>query len=250
MATSLFNTLILGTLLAMAALLSGCASRPAPIGVASLPAPLSLPAPRPLPPSGASAEATVPPLGVDGRYVTINRNLSEAATIWHVRSALNVAALGCRGEQEAALVASYNIMLASKKAVLAAAFAATEKEARASGDKAWRDAHDRRMTQVYNFFAQPPAQPAFCATAASIVAEAATTPPAAFAAFAATALARLEAPFTDFYRAFDAYRVDLAAWEAGDRSAGLRLAYAPLESILAWTPPSASERLASAGTKR
>jgi hypothetical protein len=233
-------------MIAVAATLSGCISRPAPPPPAIVAAPVPPPvAPRPQPPAGASAESVVPPLGADGDYLTINRNLSPEATIWHVRSALNVAALACRGEREAAIVADYNAMLASKKAVLAAAFARTEAEARATGDKAWRDAHDRRMTQVYNFFAQPPAQARFCDTAAIVVAEAAATPPAEFAAFAPVALARLEAPFTDFYRAFDAYRRDLAAWEAGDGTAGVRLAYAPIQTVIGWSPTSADSQLAA-----
>lgn len=251
MAELAFGKASAAAVMAIAVALTGCASRrvPPPALVAA-PEPLPPPpAPRPLPPAGASAETLVPPLGPDGDYATINRNLSPAATIWHVRSALNVAALACRGEREAAIVADYNTLLASKKAILATAFARTEAEARAGGDKAWRDAHDRRMTQVYNFFAQPPAQAGFCDTAAIVVAEAAATPPVDFAAFAPVALARLEAPFIDFYRAFDAYRRDLAAWEAGDPTAGTRLAYASIETVLAWSPTSADSQLAAFTTR-
>src|SRR3546814_13139514 len=39
-------------------------------------------------------------------------------------------------------------------------------------------------------------------------------PPADFEAHAGQALARLEAPIVDFYRAYHQYREDLAAWRA------------------------------------
>ncbi|WP_156679804.1 hypothetical protein [Sphingomonas profundi] len=243
--------------LAIAAMLAGCATRPvvAPLAVATVPPPRAA---RPQPPAGASAEQAIPPLDQDGTYRTINRAISSAATIWHVRSALNVAALGCRGAGEAALIADYNQLLASKRAVLKAAFAATEAESRKAGGD-WRDAHDREMTQTYNFFAQPPAKERFCAVAAVVAAEAAAVPPDGFAAFSGPALARLEEPFTDFYRAYESYRRDLAAWEAGDRAiaaqpapAATTLAYAPVETIIAWAPAAdtGDRRLASAAPVR
>ncbi len=240
--------------LAGAALLVSCAPRSAlpSLAVGNTPPPAAT---RPVPPAGASAGLTIPKRGADGAYRTLNSDLSSAAAIWHVRSALNVAALGCRGIQENALIANYNMMLASKRAVLATAFAKTESEARKSfGKTAWRDGHDREMTQLYNFFAQPPAKERFCNVAASVAAEAAVIQPADFESFAGPALARLEAPFTDFYRAYDDYRRDLAAWDAGDRRAAAlqpaaaQLAYASLKTIIAWVPDNASanRRLASA----
>ena len=259
-----------GGALAAVALVAGCATRPATRSLA-MAAPVVTP--RPLPPVGASATQAIPPIGADGAYRTINTDLSPAATIWHVRSALNVAALGCRGEQEAAIVANYNAVLATKKALLKAAFAQTEAQARKNGGD-WRDAHDREMTQTYNFFAQPPAKQRFCEVAAQVAAEAATVPAQEFDAFAGPALARLEAPFTDFYRQFDQYRRDLAAWDAADRTrqtalaaapgsvriaiasetapVAATLAYAPLASVMAWSPGDApgDRRLASAEGRR
>lgn len=242
--------------LAVAALLAGCATRPASVSLAPPAAPPPAPA-RPQPPAGASANQTIPPLGPDGSYRTLNSGISPAATIWHVRSALNVAALGCRGEGEAALIANYNALLASKKTLLKTAFAQTEAEARKGGGD-WRDAHDREMTQVYNFFAQPPAKDGFCAIAATVAAEAASIPAQQFSAYAGPALARLEAPFTDFYRAYDRYRSDLAAWEANAAASPamaaapapgrVTLAYAPIEAVIAWSPDARKDdrRLAAA----
>lgn len=262
---TLTNGLQAGALVA-AALLNGCATPPATRQIASIAAPPAA-VPKPIPPAGASLTQALPPRDPDGRYRTINSGISQAATIWHVRSALNVAALGCRGEQEAAITANYNALLATKKTLLKTAFAQTEAEARKAGGD-WRDAHDREMTQVYNFFAQPPAKAAFCATAAAVAAEAAAVPAQQFQAFAGPALARLEAPFLDFYAAYDTYRRDLAAWEAGDRPTmpetapataiaaaprpAVTLAYASMDDVLAWSPADgpSDRRLASADIAR
>lgn len=193
---------------------------------------------QPQPPSGASAGLAIPRKDALGRYVTPNLGLGPAATIWHVRSALNVAALGCRGPQEATLIADYNRLLADKRAVLATAFARTEADARASEGKAWRDAHDRQMTRVYNFFAQPPAKAGFCAVAVLVATEAAATPPAAFETFAKDALPRLEAPFLDFFARYDTYRSDLAAWRAANPpSVPPAVAGAPVGRLAVASPP-------------
>ena len=48
---------------------------------------------RPLPPNGAAYAMTIPAVGADGVRRTINTGLDRDDTIWHVRSAWNVAAL-------------------------------------------------------------------------------------------------------------------------------------------------------------
>jgi len=134
---------------------------------------------------------------------------------WHVRAALNVAALGCRDAYEGQTVALYNAMLHQQRDVLAQADNAVRAEYHARFGAGWQDQHDNEMTRVYNFFAQPPAQVAFCAVARNVLAEAATVDSTQFLVFAADALPRLEAPFTDFYRAYDSYRGALADWRGG-----------------------------------
>lgn len=196
-----------------AIVLSGCSTTSPPLPP---PAPAIAPTPlvEPKPPAGASTNMVLPPRDAGGRYQTINSGIGPAATIWHLRSALNVAALGCRGPQEATLTADYNRLLADKRSLLATAFARTEADARASGGKDWRDAHDRQMTRLYNYFALPPAKPAFCQVAVQVAAEAAVTPAASFQTFADTALPRLEAPFLDFFARYDSYRIQLAQWRS------------------------------------
>lgn len=186
------------------ALLGGCARKPVEIAVVPVPvAPLPLRAS--LPP-GASPNQAIPPIAADGRYLTPNHGLTPTETLWHVRAALNVAALGCRGSGEAATVARYNALLTTYKSALAATDTAVKAAYRTRHGDAWQAAHDTQMTRVYNFFAQVPVQQRFCATAAGLLAEVATLPPAELQAFAVAALPQLEEPFTDFYRAFDRYR--------------------------------------------
>jgi len=84
------------------------------------------------------------------------------------------------------------------------------------------------MTRLYNFFAQPPVQKEFCARAVPMIATAAALPAGAFESFATGALAQLDQPFVDFYRRYDLYRVELAAWKSGQQSPIPRLGVDPV----------------------
>ena len=158
---------------AVAAMLVGCGHRERPTPPVPVPEPSLTPASPPPPP---------PP--------TINSGLGDEEALWHLRAALNVAALGCgQGPAGAGIVTRYNALLIERKAVLASAYAA---ERTRYGTEP--GALDRHMTQLYNFFADPVAQRGFCAVAADVSAEVATTAADALPAFADTALARLERP--------------------------------------------------------
>lgn len=196
--------------------LGGCASRRAEI--ASLPPPAPVPlAPMPQPPAGAYAGMTIPVRLADGSYPTPNDNLDSASTVWHLRVALNVAALGCRGAEGQAVTAGYNAMLTRAKVELARANLATIKTEGGQAD------YDEAMTRLYNYFAQPGAKTGFCAAAATVTGQLAGA--ASLDQAAGPALAALDRPFTDFYRAYDSYRVELAEWQAGR----LRRAMQPLD---------------------
>lgn len=168
----------------------------------------------PAPPANAPASYVLPPRGADGRWRTPNAGIGTEEAAWHLRVALNVAALGCRDAAEAQTVAGYNALLADRKAALATAAAASEAAFRARYGEAWRAAHDDAMTRLYNFWAQPPVQAAFCTEARAVLAEQAMVEPSSFAAWTAASLERLEAPFIAFYTAFDGYRTELAAYRA------------------------------------
>ncbi len=187
----------------MAAMLAGCASKkPATALTAFAPAPAY--APTLLPPGGASANLTIPQRRADGSYPTPNEGLSADAAVWHLRVAMNVAALGCRGASEHLLVSSYNQWIRSRKTTLAAAERRLIGEFH--GSDADRAAYDGAMTKLYNYFAQPPAQAGFCNAAARVASEIALVQPDAIADYAARAVPLLDAPFTDFYRAYDSWR--------------------------------------------
>ncbi len=191
------------------ALLAGCAVKPKVVAVAPPPPPPAAPAPLAMP-TGAYVGMQIPALMGDGRYATPNRNLSADGAVWHLRAALNVAALACRGPDEATIVAGYNALLAGQKATLNGAQTRLAAEYKASGGD-WQDRYDDQMTRLYNFFSQSQARDAFCNAAAATLADGATVTATDLPAFAAVRLAVLEKPFTDFYAAYDAWRAERAA---------------------------------------
>ena len=170
--------LAISTLLG-AALLSGCASNGGkPVAV------------RP-----PASPVTVPPVVATRPVAAINANLSQAEALWHMRSALNVAALSCRNAKVAGVAPAYNRMLARHKAVLAAANAAEVAPFRARHGAKWTGAYDVHATRLYNFFAMPTAQAAFCTAAGQVLAKANAMTTEAILGYAPVALAQLEAPF-------------------------------------------------------
>lgn len=182
----------------------------------------------PAPPAGAASNQLIPARDAAGAYLTPNLGLTADETSWHVRAALNVAALGCRDAAEVQTVAAYNRLLRRQRETLAAADAGVKSVYRARHGDAWESAHDRQMTRVYNFFAQPPAHDGFCAAARAVLARAETVTADQFAGFAAEALPLLEAPFTAFYRDYDAYRLAYAAWRDGSAAPVMVAAASPV----------------------
>ncbi|WCT74997.1 SPOR domain-containing protein [Sphingomonas naphthae] len=221
-----FAPVLSGSALLTLALLAACAKKGERPETATPPPPPPA-ATRPVPPNGAPEKAAIPEADGKGGYRTINSDIAEGEAAWHLRSALNVAALSCDRAGTAGLAAGYNQLLARHKAALASAY-----KSETGGFKKPADA-DRHITQVYNFYAQPPAQPAFCATAGAVMKEAVAADPKAFAAFVPTAMARLQKPFDDHYRAYEAYRVALADWEAGKSRTALAAATPPAEPRIA-----------------
>ncbi|MES2496162.1 MAG: SPOR domain-containing protein [Pseudomonadota bacterium] len=210
--------------------ITGCAKKGAkpPTSIAETPA-----VPRPFPPGGAPDTLKLPEGDGQGGYRTVNAGISDTEAMWHLRSALNVAALSCDRTGKTGITANYNKMLGRQRKALATAYKAEGSRFGSAG------ATDGHVTQVYNFFAQPPAQSRFCAAATTIAAEAAALPAETLAGFAPVALDRLVAPFTDFYRDYARYQVALAAWEKGDHSAArmaMRVAPPPGAAMAAAAP--------------
>lgn len=180
---------------------AGCA-RHAPAPTIAAPAPPPVVEVVPLPP-GASPGMLVPQPLADGSFPTPNRGLSAAGTLWHLRAALNVAALSCRGGEGEAIQTGYNAWLLHDRAALAAAasrYAAEYQGTPSAGD------FDNAMTRLYNFWSQTPVRTAFCAAAATAMAQVSASDAATLPSLAPAALAALDRPFVDFYRAYDAWR--------------------------------------------
>ena len=137
----------------------------------------------------------IPVANPDGSYPTPNDGLSGAAAVWHLRAALNVAALTCSGDQGMRVTAAYNGFLRDKRAKL------TQVHQALGGD-----ASDAGMTALYNYYAQLPARAGFCVAADAAAAQVATTPPEQLEAFAEQQLRLIDQPFRDFYRAYDDWR--------------------------------------------
>lgn len=186
--------------------LAGCAARetakvaPPPVMVPAQPQVVRAP----LPP-GATPGMMIPAKLPDGNYATPNRALTSAATVWHLRSALNVAALACRGADEGLIVTRYNTMLTTQKTTLAAAEKRYSAEYQSQGGD-WRDRYDDAMTRLYNFFSITPVRKTFCAAADQVLADITATTMGDFDTAAPKRLDQLNEPFIAFFRAYDAWR--------------------------------------------
>jgi hypothetical protein len=193
-------------------LVAGCAHREAtPVAVAPVvPPPLPQPVAVPMPP-GASPNMPIPTPLADGTYPTPSRGLSAQGAVWHLRVALNVAALACRGATGDAIAARYNALLSGRRAAFAGAQNAALLELRASGAKDPQDAWDDAMTRLYNYYALAPARDGFCAAADRVLDTLPGVAADGLAAYAPAGLAELDRPFVDFFRAYDAWRYQRAA---------------------------------------
>ncbi len=168
----------------------------------------------PTPPDGAAAGLAIPARLAERTYATPNHGVPHFAAAWHLRVALNVAALNCG---DPAIASAYNRVLRTHRRELDAAHRRVT--AMHGGD------FDRAMTRLYNYFAQPPVLPQFCSIASGMAQEAAGWPVSSLAEAAPDALARIDQPYHAFYARYDAYRVALIAWRSGVPAATPKLAY-------------------------
>lgn len=193
---------------------AACAPKaPAPSPPPPTPVAVVVP-PRPLPPGNASLTQILPGRGIDGRFVTANSNISGDRAFWQMKIALNVAAIGCRGLEETTLVSAYNKIIKTHgkaiKSTEKAVITQLGKENRNNGIAP----RDRLSTQLFNYFAQPPAQRQFCPRANEIAQIVSSTPTAQVIEQAPAHLARLDQPFVEFYEAYAKYQSDVVAWDA------------------------------------
>jgi hypothetical protein len=169
---------------------------------------------KPIPPEWASPKLTYQPLGPDGVRLSVNRKISPAQTLWNLRSGYNVAALNCLKPEHAEIVINYRAFLKAHAKTLRATNSKVDAEWRGKYGAGYVKHREKFMTEVYNHFAIPPVMPAFCNAALAMSKDAKTVKSANLTAFATTALPSLEIAFDDFYRRYDQWRLDMAAWEA------------------------------------
>lgn len=226
---NLSRKIIVAGLLASVA---ACAPKPPPPPPPPPPQPVVIIVPpRPLPPGNASLTQILPGRSIDGRFVTANSNMSGDRAFWQLKIGLNVAAIGCRGVEEATLVSAYNaIIKAHGKVIKSTEKTVISQLGKENGNNGIA-ARDRLSTQLFNYFAQPPAQRAFCARANEVAQIVSTTPTAQVIEQAPVHLATLDQPFIDFYEAYARYQLDVASWDSK---------YAPPPAIMTAPAPYAT----------
>ena len=232
-----------GLAIALVMSIAACAPPPPPPRPVPPPVIIAPPPPAPMlmptPPNSAAPTLTIPIVDAMGRRMTPNVDLSPEQALWQLRIGLNVAALNCRGPNEAALVADYARFLNANRA------ANTRAERWVIADQGRRTggngiaARDALSTRLYNYFAQPPVNADFCRTATSVMALAAAEPTATIMNFASTQLPEVDRPFVDFYTAYDRYRADFAAWQSQQ--------VAPIPAVTPVTPVTVSPPATSTG---
>jgi hypothetical protein len=153
----------------------------------------------------------LPDQAADGSYITPNRGMRGEQALWHVRMALNVAALSCQQWGDRVRV-QYNQMLRIHAAPLAHANNAIEAIYFGRNQANFVAAREQLNTTVYNFFALPPAQKAFCQKAVATMTIINGLTPEALAAYAPKALDELEQPFRDFWAEYEDYLRRLEEW--------------------------------------
>lgn len=169
---------------------------------------------KPIPPEWAAPNLTYKPLGPDGVRLSVNRGISAAQTLWNLRSGFNVAALNCRNPKHAEVLVNYRAFLKTHAKTLRAANAKVDAEFRAKYGAGFVKPREQYMTEVYNHFAVPPVQPAFCDAALAVSRDLKKVKTTNLMSYAGVALPNLEIVFDDFYKRYDQYKLDMAAWEA------------------------------------
>lgn len=103
---------------------------------------------------------------------------NEAALVWNLRAALNVAALQCDLAQSLLTVPNYNAMLLDHRAELKSAFDTLDRYYTRvkKGKKPGQTAFDQYNTKIYSSFSSVGGQYTFCVTAHSIGRDALFTP--------------------------------------------------------------------------
>lgn len=117
---------------------------------------------------------------------------AQGEALWHLRSAVNVAALICRGGRLPDLARPYNAMLRRHRLLLIDAAEIEARQFRANGGS-WQVRYDQHMTQLYNRYARTEKRSAYCAAAEAILSDAATAGSSDLVAASGAMLGRMDA---------------------------------------------------------
>ena len=170
--------------------------------------------PRPTPPLSASPLFKVPLMRPDGTRQTVNSQVGPVQTVWNLRSAYNVAALGCQRPEHAEILVGYKRFLKIYKVGLLKANRGVDADYRKRFGTAFIRPREAYMTQVYNYYAFPPTLPIFCDAALTMARESMTLKPLDLTAFAQRYVPQFDLVYANFYRSFDQYKADAGAWDA------------------------------------
>lgn len=121
---------------------------PLPQNVEALPPPPPSPPPEPIPPELVTA--------------------SKGEDLWHLRSALNVAALICDPKIYTSLVPNYNRLLTVHKALLTAAVQTELDQFKTVDKKKWQALYDTHMTKIYNQYSLTQQRAKYCEKATQL----------------------------------------------------------------------------------
>ncbi len=159
---------------------------------------------------------TIPAKDAFGTRQTINTLLPQDEAVWHFRSGWNVAALNCTRDVHQPILDAYASMLQQQATLLRGVNDRVEAQFRAQQGTRREAllARETHSTELYNYFASPPARREFCNTALVVANEYLTTPPADFTTFAVTGLQRYEMAFERFFTAYEQYQTASADWDA------------------------------------
>ena len=139
--------------------LAGCGPQTPPPKVENIVVPLPQNVEAEPPPPPAPSAEPVPPELV---------NASRGEDLWHLRSALNVAALICDNKVYTSLIPNYNRLLSVHKALLTAAVQTELDQFKLVDKKKWQALYDSHMTKIYNQYSLTQKRAKYCEKATQI----------------------------------------------------------------------------------
>ena len=141
-----------------------------------------------------------------GAYVTPNSDIGPLETLFHFRSALNVAALSCRAMPGYDLAPKYNSFIKTFAGELRNANIAIERKFARENEGSGARVRDSHMTSLYNHFARPATLGSFCPMAQRDLIAVQDLPKEELQAYAEKSLAEMEMIFQEHFQEIESYQ--------------------------------------------